>query len=222
MKRRFEMSEKSLEEKLQRVIDFQEIQNIMGRYAYVTMAMAQKERVALFAKKTPGVRVYFGQEGYFEGVDAPDRAWGGMSPSEGEEFVGGMAIHCPICPVIEVAGDGKTAKGVWIGLGLLAMKDRETGEPTGAWEWDKYGVDFIKEDSVWRIWHFHIYRLLHGWNVDDKWADQFSRPEPEGMGIKTDGPCPEGDDNPYRPGTAQRLVPKPPEPYETFDPKDMY
>ena len=129
------MAEKSFKEKLQRVIAFQEIQNIMGRYAYVTMAMAQKERVALFAKKTPSVRVYFGQEGYFEGVDAPERAWGGMSPGPGEEgFPGRMAIHAPICPVIEVAGDGKTAKRIWIGLGLLAMKDRETGDPIRAWD----------------------------------------------------------------------------------------
>ena len=212
------MAAKSVEERLQRAEDFQQIQNIMGRYAYVTMAMAQKDRVALFAKKTPSVRVYFGQEGYFEGADAPDRAWGGMSAGviEGgqDSRVGRMPIHAPICPVIEVAGDGKTAKGVWVGLGLLCMKDRETGEPTGAWEWDKYGVDFIKEDGEWKIWHHHIYRLLHGLGWDEKWAEQFSKPEPD-LGAKPDGPA--IDDNPYRPDTVQRLVPKPPEPYETWE-----
>lgn len=217
------MAAKSVEERLQRTEDFQQIQNIMGRYAYVTMAMAQKERVALFAKKTPGVRVYFGQEGYFEGIDAPDRAWGGLPEMMAGESqgppLGAMPVHAPICPVIEVAGDGKTAKGVWIGLGLLCMKDRETGEPIGAWEWDKYGVDFVKEDSIWKIWHFHIYRLIHGWGVDEKWAEQFSKPE-GGMGLKMDGPA--VDDNPYHPDTVQRLVPKPPEPYETWEDTTMY
>lgn len=218
------MAAKSGAGSLQRVRDFQEIQNIMGRYAYITMAGAQEERVALFAKKAPGVRVYFGEQGYFEGPDAPQKAWGGMSASMAEggkdSRIGRMAIHAPICPVIEVAGDGKTAKGVWLGLGLLAMKNKETGEPTGAWEWDKYGVDFIKEDGEWKIWHFHIYRLLHGWNVDEKWIDQFKKPEPFLAGLKPDGPA--IDDNPYRPDTIQRIVPKPPEPYETWTDVNMY
>jgi hypothetical protein len=216
------MTAMSAEEKLQRVLDFQEIQNIMGRYAYITMASAQEERVALFAKR-PDTRVYFGEQGYFEGPDAPERAWGGMSAvmAEGgqDSRAGRMAIHAPICPVIEVAEDGETAKGTWIGLGLLAMKNRETGEPTGAWEWDKYGVDFIKEDGAWKIWHFHIYRLLHGWNVDEKWAEQFSKAEPV-LGMKMDGPA--VDDNPYRPDTIQRMVPKPPEPYRTWANTTMY
>jgi len=213
------MAPKSIEQRLQRVQDFQDIQNIMGRYAYLTMAADEERRYTLFAEKAKGVRVYFGEQGYFEGVgqDPPKRAWVGMfqdgSPA------GRMSIHAPICPVIEVAGDGKTARGVWIGLGLLAMKDRKTGEPSGAWEWDKYGVDFIKEDGVWKIWHFHIYRLLHGWDVDAKWVEQFKKPEPN-LGMKMDGPA--IDDNPYRPDTVQRLAPKPPEPFETFDPKQMY
>jgi len=218
------MAEKSFEERLQRVQDFQAIQNIMGRYAYLTMASGEEERrYTLFAEKTEGVRVYFGEQGYFEGVgqDPPKRAWLGMAQLEGGggSRAGMMAIHAPICPVIEIAGDGKTAKGTWIGLGLLAMKNRETGEPSGAWEWDKYGVDFIKEDGVWKIWHFHIYRLLHGWNVDEKWPEQFNKPEPA-LGMKMDGPA--IDDNPYRPDTVQRLAPKPPDPYETWADTTMY
>lgn len=212
------MSTKSVEERLQRVEDFQEIQNIMGRYAYLTMAAAEEERrYTLFAEKAKGVRVYFGEQGYFEGKgqDPPKRAWVGMikGPNDGR-----MSIHAPICPVIEVAADGKTAKGVWLGLGLLAMKNQAT-EPTGAWEWDKYGVDFIKEDGKWKIWHFHIYRLLHGWGIDEKWVEQFKKPEPS-FGMKMDGPA--IDDNPFRPNTVQRLVPKPPEPYETWNKTTMY
>lgn len=71
------MAKKSLEEQVQRVLDFQEIQNIMGRYAYFIMANMQKHPgELLFARKAQDVRVYFGEQGYFEGPDAPDRAWG--------------------------------------------------------------------------------------------------------------------------------------------------
>ena len=62
--------------------------------------------------------------------------------------------------MIEVAGDGKTAKGVWIGIGFVARTDAQTGEAQCFWEWGKYGVDFIKEDGVWKFWHFHIYRIF--------------------------------------------------------------
>ena len=213
------MAEKSIEQKLQRVEDFQYIQNMMGRYAYYVMAGMQEEMDRdMFAKKQPDFRLYLGEQGYWEGPDARQRAFSGGSPLSEEERqkrrVGNLVMHNPVCPVIEVAGDGKTAKGVWIGIGLLGVKNRETGELEGIWEWDKYGVDFIKEDGEWKIWHHHIYRLLHGWNVDGKWIDQFSAEEP------FKAPTPDGpaiDDNPYTPDTVQRMVPKPPEPYETWD-----
>jgi len=238
------MPEKTIEERLQRVEDFQQIQNIMGRYAYYVMADQTKIQTELSTRKNPYYRIYFGEQGYWEGLDASERAHGGGGPppsaggapgakpgEPGEAKVqgggpgtpGSLIIHAPICPVIEVAGDGKTAKGVWIGLGLLGNINRQTGEPEGSWEWDKYGVDFIKEDGKWKMWHHHIYRLL-GWKVDGKWADQFkSRPEgaPSGMmKRKTDGPA--IDDNPYTLDTVQRLVPRPPEPYETWADTWMY
>jgi hypothetical protein len=62
--------------------------------------------------------------------------------------------------VIEVTGDGKTAKGVWIGIRFVARTDAQTGEAQCFWEWDTYGVDFIKKDGVWKFWHFHIYRIF--------------------------------------------------------------
>jgi hypothetical protein len=203
--------------------DLHEIQNIMGKYLYYTMASMIKERNDLFAKKAPGIRVYFGEMGYFEGPDAPQRAWG----NENQERPGKMPVHAPVCPVVEVAGNGKTAKGVWLGIGLLA------GVESATWEWDKYGVDFIKEDGKWRIWHHHIYRLFHGLGWDDKWTDQFTKkdvmmPPPGKEGdaappmhqIKTDGPA--IDDNPLAEGVVQRLVPKPPEPYECWEETTSY
>lgn len=219
------MTAKTLEERIQRVEDFQQIQNIMGRYAYYVMGNRELIEKELFTQKNPTFRIYLGEQGYWEGVDAYKRAYSGPrpdgpagsaaapdAPPKGNR-VGSLVIHAPICPVIEIAGDGKTAKGVWIGIGLLGEKNRETGEPEGIWEWDKYGVDFIKEDGKWKIWHHHIYRLLHGWKVDKKWADQFRSPEV----FRTSNPDgPAIDDNPYTPDTVQKLVPEPPEPYETW------
>jgi hypothetical protein len=70
----------------------------------------------------------------------------------GNEYV----MHTQETPVIEVAGDGKTAKGLWysIGIGVRAsVKNDGTYTKSTEWMWEKYAVDFIKEDGKWKIWH---------------------------------------------------------------------
>ena len=72
----------------------------------------------------------------------------------GDEYV----MHTQETPVIEVAGDGKTAKGIWYSIGLAVngnvSADGQASISTG-WMWEKYAVDFVKEDGEWRIWHLY-------------------------------------------------------------------
>jgi hypothetical protein len=70
----------------------------------------------------------------------------------GNEYV----MHTQETPVIEVAGDGKTAKGLWysIGIGVRPnVKSDSTYTKSTEWMWEKYAVDFIREDGKWKIWH---------------------------------------------------------------------
>ncbi|OBT61046.1 hypothetical protein VE03_09155 [Pseudogymnoascus sp. 23342-1-I1] len=60
-------------------------------------------------------------------------------------------------PYIQVAGDGKTAKGVWDGLGPDTAQAK-TGE--AHWLYGKYGLDFIKTDDGWRIWHLQFFPVF--------------------------------------------------------------
>lgn len=72
--------------------------------------------------------------------------------SAGAEYV----MHTQETPVIEVAGDGKTAKMLCysIGLSVRGSVDSSGSESTSTmWMWEKYAVDFIKEDGEWKIWH---------------------------------------------------------------------
>jgi hypothetical protein len=70
----------------------------------------------------------------------------------GDEYV----MHTQETPVIEVAGDGKTAKGIWYSIGLSVngqvSENGQTSISTG-WMWEKYAVDFALEDGKWKIWH---------------------------------------------------------------------
>jgi hypothetical protein len=72
----------------------------------------------------------------------------------GEEYV----MHTQETPVIEVAGDGKTAKGIWYSIGLAVngnvSSDGQTSVSTG-WMWEKYAVDFAYEGGKWKIWHLY-------------------------------------------------------------------
>ncbi len=192
-----------------------EIQNLMSEYEYLHTANRHQDVMKLYAKD-PDTTVYMGELGYWKGADAPQRAWSLLERlGGGKPPAGMMAIHPVVSPIIVVAGDGKTAKGVWLSNGFVAGVDQETGEQRAMWEWGTYGVDFIKEDGKWKFWHFHIYRLFQtGWDKGLKDWD----PDREVMkvpdDIKPDGPG--VDDYPYRKDQVFVLKPDLPKPYQTW------
>jgi hypothetical protein len=69
------------------------------------------------------------------------------------------AMHTNTTPIIEVAGDGKTAKGTWYspGMGLSAHINGTTVSYGGTFFWEKYGADFMKENGEWKIWHCQMW-----------------------------------------------------------------
>jgi len=215
-----------LEHEVKRLQAINEIQNLMGKYEYLHTFNNHKAIVEMYSENAPDVFINIGVRGHWvgKGKEVARRAWGtfiDMDPNP----PGFMPIHPITTPVIEVAKDCKTAKGVWIGTGFVARKNDQTGEPMCNWEWDKYAVDFIKEDGKWKFWHFHIYRLFSiGW--DDKWADVYKTAnEPVVTARYTDYNKPDGppiDSHPYSLFTVQKFIPKPPEPYETWDDTTTY
>jgi hypothetical protein len=213
-----EVNEKQ-NKRLQRLEDIDEIQKLMSRYVYMHEVGRDPEFTdMLFAKKTPGVSWEVAHMGYFRGRDGIKKtldAHGIMSKGPGKLF-----IHTLTTPVIEIAGDGKTAKGVWISPGAETMSDPKTNKPEGAWAWTKYGCDFVKEDGKWKMWHYHVYRLFMvpcGRNFTEDLEKKRAPGESsllEAMGAKPDGGP--SYDNPYSTTFTAEMVPAPPEPYETF------
>ncbi len=131
---------------------------------------------------------------------------------------GQMHLHPLNTPVIEVAGDGQTARGIWISDGIEAgVPD---GTPSGMNLWLKYCVDFKNMNGDWKIWHLNTYPIFMQ-TYDKPWQSNGPRgphkPNPATEPYKADRPNNNAGLSMYNTSTVQRLDPAPPLPYETWD-----
>jgi hypothetical protein len=217
------MKFKSLEERIQRIEDIQEISNLMSRYQYLHTTGMYEETVKLFAKKAPGVKADIPGFGVYDsGIQGIKRCFTGAHVQIEGDRIGQMHMHTLTTPVIEVAGDGKTAKGAWISPG------HETAiinsKPEAYWAWCKYGVDFIKEAGKWKIWHLHVYGIFFA-PYEKSWAD-VTVSSPEGIMERPPDIRPDRLNDDVWAYTPISIYPdnepKPPEPYETFNDNISY
>ena len=152
------------EQKLQRALDIQAIQNVASLHEYYHSALMHKEEIeAIWAQKTPGVSWTNNTDRYV-GMPSLKKFYVDGLP---KEKTGVLWVHMLTTPVIEVAGDGKTAKGVWISFGHVSGPME--GKVTSSWAQEKYGMDFVKEDGKWKIWHLRTYVDFYS-PIDASWA----------------------------------------------------
>jgi hypothetical protein len=219
-----------LQARLDRAEAVTAVHNLMGRYSYLHTASKHTECLDLFAMKTPDVRVEM-VWGVYKGAASIRRLYPGFHAWSDDDGVGRMFVHTMTTPVIEVARDGLTAKGVWISPGEESMpKDRKITKDTKIdtrWSWIKYAADFIKEDGEWKIWHLHVYGLFSAppgkdWQdvpFDPKRVIEYGKSLPPEF--RPDAP-PTTPLWKYRRDVKPELVPAPPVPYDHFDPATAY
>ena len=217
-----------IEAMVRRLNDIHEIKNLLGRYAFLTTANMFTETVELFAKAVPQ-KIEIGPVGVWDGIDAAYRCFHGFhnwTSKIGVPVEGQMMQHTLATPVIEVAKDGKTAKGVWMSPGHEARV--LGGTLTALWVWGTYGEDFIKEDGQWKIRNHHVYLDIIT-PFDVPWTT-LPAGDPGDIGdIFPPGlPAEYKPDRPstytwmYSPSSVMELVPVPPEPHDTYDPSTDY
>ena len=104
--------------------------------------------------------------------------------------VGSLDVWNMTTPIVEVADDLKTAKGLW--YYLRGNTDYTAAGITTYHQWGWMGVDFVNEDGEWKIWHMVCAEDLNflagtSWTeprvvkpVDPKYAEigTFKLPEP--------------------------------------------
>ena len=99
--------------------------------------------------------------GYHVGMDAL-RAY--LAPDNFDEMgiseTGTVFSHDLTTPLITVADDLQTARGLWWSPGAECFAEMgNAGKPIPLWCWAKYHNDFIKVDGQWKVWHTHFYTI---------------------------------------------------------------
>lgn len=169
-----------------KALDQQEIQNIMSWHVmYHCYGLHREEMETIWVQEPENqATASFGQnQGFHVGYDAiweayvegHDSNWlasaksycesngidiSGMTDEEIIEKYGGVGqllLHVTTTAIIEVAEDGQTAKCFWYSPGMIA----ETGQSANT-IWEAYGVDFVKENGVWKMWHLHMFTDFMG------------------------------------------------------------
>jgi hypothetical protein len=226
----------------QRALDIQEIQNVMSKHAYyhgVGYHLQELEDIWVKPGGKFGTTASFGQNhGYWVGMKRIKQTYGDLNERNRKanlekvsklhpevknvkenEGVGSLIMHTLTTPIIEVAGDGKTAKAVWYSPGQVTEIGPD-GKPMAMWMWEKYGVDFAKEDGKWKIWHIHMYTDF-AVPPGKSWTDPATKSE-FSFGDTVERPPemnPDVEEVTYKewsPTTVPKLLPRMPEPYETF------
>ena len=160
-----------------RAVAIQDVANIMGRHAYYHGSGKNCDELdAIWAKHPPTVNTFTNPMGSWTGthiqssycemntvnqkkdLDALRKIYPEIPDSPASYAAGQFLIHTLTTPIIEIAGDGKTAKGMWYSPGIFIGATNGTdGKAGGIYFYEKYGVDFIKEDGQWKIWHIQMY-----------------------------------------------------------------
>jgi len=202
-------------EKFARIEAYHELQNLMGR-TIVAINFRQPERVLeAFALDAPDVSFEYADEGRFVGAEAVralvDQLIG--APAQPGE----MRDYQLTTPIIEVAADGRSARGVWWMPGAGAIHEGE-GDPAAIWDWATIAVDFTRAGEEWKILRLHWFRFItchyeKGW-VED--TSLINRPNTPMHPLSR----PTTYHNPYSPLSIRDGIPAAPRPYDSADGSD--
>lgn len=252
----FLKEKRSMDKKVQRAIDYMEIQNVIAKHTYYYAAQKHWEELdTVWAKNREDIS-YGHNQGIFMGRESVYNYYGQMNEDRRKEYlemiskiypevenkeenlgVGDLVMHTFTTPDIQIAEDGETAQGVWVSIGLSARVQPD-GKPQYGLPWEKFGVDFIKEDGEWKIWHLQIYTEKVFMFTDLGSGAPGGEP-PIAAGERGAGQPPQGEGPPqgmkpvefdidtqmyeqYSPTKVPTLEPRLPKPYKTWDDTTPY
>ena len=205
------MDLEELQRKIDYLADMEAIKQLQGRYQYWLCKM-DYEKIAerCFVRETPGSMMEASDSGVFREVEGIDRFFDEHMAMLRHKK-GFFTLHTAVAPVIEIARDRQTAKGIWFEIGCFGAQGAED-----AWAWGFYLIDYAREHEEWKLWHVNFTPFFRtpykrGWSevpVSESVSDGLQDGPPTAW-------------NPYDPSKTgpEELfwhLPDVPEPYETW------
>ena len=154
------MNLEELYTKVKHLEELEEIKKLQCKYQYWLFKQDYEKIVErCFAQQTPGISMEASDSGVYKGNVGIKRFFletmGALRKQPG-----GFTIHMAVGPVIEIAKDGKTARGIWFSPGCGGT----------LWVWGVYMVDYVKEDGEWKFWHM-IFSPFFRTPYDKGWSE---------------------------------------------------
>lgn len=204
-----EEREKMLEKRLARI----EIENLMGRFAILYSA-GQYGCLTDFFADTEQIYLQRSDVGVYEGKAA---VTGYFKNLEEKALPGSFRMMNLTSPVIQLAGDGKTAQGMWYINGLEALKNPGAPEEPAADLWinDKLAVEFILTKKGWKILRMTICEEMRGL-FHKSWGEYSIEPEYPAFDTFPEPTRPADCHLPFRADRKSQRNLITPEPYEHY------
>lgn len=217
-----------------------EIRNIMGRISHDYAVKQEAEIYSRYFSTREDVCLGL-NNGYYKGAEAVAGYYRALGEeirlsstliqklfprelgdkTETEIYGVGMVSYVPFeSQVIEIAGDGRSAKGIWNIRGSTCHLT--TAGPVANWIFGWAAADFVLEAGQWKILNLQML-----YNVDHPCGVGFCQPEKEfdpvpGLEPMAQFHLPEPNVSMelmahFRPDRPRTVSPRCPEPYETLD-----
>jgi hypothetical protein len=162
---------KMLEDKVTRLEDIDAIKKLQRAYGFYLEHWMAEDLIDLFAEGDDSL--LWIAAGKFQGKESIRRFF-----HHGQEGIISRKAPNPeflhqvmqLSGVVDLAPDGKTARGRWYGFGANAFPV-EGGKINPGWMNGVYSVDYIKQNNVWKLWKVRWYMTFHA-----PWGESFVDP----------------------------------------------
>ena len=192
-------------ELIRRVWDIEDIKTLMNRRVYLQSADARQKELDTLWVSDPAYQEtasYGSNWGFYIGMDAirdyyvakhgADLEAQRFENGAAEINLGNMYAHPVSTGLVELAEDGKTAKGLWYRIGHES-KALPDGTADVRWILGKVAADFVREADGWKLWHIVVSTDVdceagHNWGeypVYEDWSSDSPNPIRREFGTPT-------------------------------------
>ena len=161
----------ALETRMTRAEDVEAIKKLQRAYGFYLEHWQEDELIALFSTRED-VTIEINDSGEFRGPEGVKQcyvfgdhytAYAGQKTAPPEY----LHLMVPISGIVDVAPNGKTAQGRWYGTFHGALP--RGGQLRALIGYGIWEMDYIKEDSIWKIWKL-LFCDIFSSPIEDGWV----------------------------------------------------